>query len=226
MSLKLLAWAAPLVTCVASFWCPEVEPVEDFNITEYVRASWFVQQQQVTSYQSEDQLECVVATYDLSQSNFFQEPPFFSGQFLSVYNYYAGGRPTLEEGEPVNRLCGSVLHPDEPSELVVAPCFLAPNLFGSPYWIIALGKSGAEYDWAIVSGGRPTVKYDDGCTTRSGYYFSGLWILSRKPLLPESELAEARATLTSMGYTLSQLKSVNQTGCSYGGAYLKPVPLA
>jgi len=222
MAGRLLA-LVPLVNSAAAFWCPGVDPVADFNISEYVRASWYVQQQQVTSYQSEDQLECVVATYDMKESDFFSQPPFFHGQFLAVYNYYAGGRPTLDDGEPVNRLCGSVLHPDKPSELVVAPCFLTPSIFGSPYWVVGLGKSddGNEYEWALVSGGNPIVKYDDGCTTRSGYFNSGLWILSRERILSESQLQDARAMLEDMGYTLSQLKPVNQTGCSYAGAYLK-----
>ena len=31
--------------------CPLVEPMTGFNTTEYIRATWFIQQQQITGYQ-------------------------------------------------------------------------------------------------------------------------------------------------------------------------------
>jgi len=63
--------------------CPKVKPVPDLNITEFTRASWYVQEQQVTSYQSEDQLNCVVATYDAGKSGWWEPPLFFDGEVLS-----------------------------------------------------------------------------------------------------------------------------------------------
>ena len=49
------AAARPLV-------CPRVATQGDFNLEEWIRASWYIQQQQVTGYQSPEDLFCVVAT--------------------------------------------------------------------------------------------------------------------------------------------------------------------
>eukprot|EP00931_Biecheleriopsis_adriatica_P006697 TRINITY_DN108060_c0_g1_i1.p1 TRINITY_DN108060_c0_g1~~TRINITY_DN108060_c0_g1_i1.p1 ORF type:complete len:227 (-),score=39.06 TRINITY_DN108060_c0_g1_i1:256-936(-) len=203
--------------------CPKVQGIPDLNISEYSRASWYVQEQQVNAYQREDQLSCVVATYDVGYSQWWQLPPLFTGEVLSVYNYYGDGRPTLSEnGEPQNRLCASVEHPRLASQLLVAPCFL-PMFFGGDYWVIGVGTSlEGEYEWAVVSGGRPSREYADGCTTGTGYFNSGLWIFSRTPIIPAVQLEDARRLLRDMNYTLSLMKPVNQTGCSYAGAYLKP----
>lgn len=216
----LLAAAVP---GLAEPQCPNVQPIQNLNINEYVRASWYVQEQQVNAYQSEAQLRCVVATYDVSYSKWWQQPPFFTGSVLSVYNHYADGKPTLnEKNKPINRLCASVKNHRLPSKLLVAPCFL-PLAFGGDYWVIGVGSApDGRYDWAVVSGGRPQKKYADGCTTDTGYFNSGLWIFSRTPVLAAAKLSEARSLLRGMGYTLSLMKTVDQTGCSYAGTYLKP----
>jgi len=222
MLAKFLLLSA-IVPVTAEPQCSDVQPMRNFNITEYARASWYVQEQQVNAYQSEEQLRCVVATYDAGYSKWWQQPPFFTGAVLSVYNHYADGEPTInEQSEPVNRLCASVKNHALPSKLLVAPCFL-PLAFGGDYWVIGVGSSPhGEYDWAVVTGGRPQQKYADGCTTDTGYFNSGLWIFSRTPVLAAAKLAEARSLLRGMGYTLSLLKTVNQTGCSYASTYLKP----
>ena len=66
--------------------CPSISLQTDppVNITEYVRKSWFVQQQQINGYQKPDDLYCVVATYDLDNKT---TVPFFRGNVISVYNY-------------------------------------------------------------------------------------------------------------------------------------------
>jgi len=202
--------------------CPDVQPLQHLNLTEYTRASWYVQEQQVNSYQNEDQLQCVVATYDAGLSSFWELPPFYDGKLLSVYNYYDGGRPTLDgDGKPTGRLCASLPDSSEKSKLAVAPCFL-PTFFGGKYWVIGVGTTATEYEWAIISGGSPTNRYDDGCTTGTGYFDSGLWIFSRTPTLPDDKLAKAKELLKHLGYTLSLLKPVRQSDCSYQGAYIKP----
>ena len=47
--------------------CPPAgfRTLDTLNLTEYTRASWFIQQQQITGYQSLDDLFCVAATYNL-----------------------------------------------------------------------------------------------------------------------------------------------------------------
>jgi len=142
---------------------------------------------------------------------------------LSVYNSYDGGQPTIDaDGKPTNRLCASLTDNKEPSKLAVAPCFL-PTIAGGKYWVMGFGStSDGQYEWAMISGGSPTQKYDDGCTTGTGYFNSGLWIFSRKPFLSEEKLAEAKALLVNKGYTLQLLKKVRQADCSYSNTYIKP----
>lgn len=206
--------------------CPTVSVVENFNLTEYTRATWYIQAQQTVSYQDESQLKCVVATYDVAEPS-PGKVPFFRGTVVDIYNYFEGGQPTADaNGQPIAtdpQLCGSVA---APAKLKVAPCFL-PQFAGGDYFVIDVGvsPSSGEYEWAIVSGGNPTVQLEDGCTTNYGstaYFNAGLWIFSRTPTLPEAQLQAAYEFLRQTGYTTSQLIPVNQTGCTYAGAYIKP----
>lgn len=199
--------------------CPTVDSVEGLDLVEYTRASWYVQQQQVNAYQPEDELYCVVASYDTDEE---RSVPFYSGTVVSVHNY-----ATDSNGYTTNNgtiLCGRVTDPETPSSLLVAPCFI-PNILAGPYLVVGLGVDEAtgEYTWAAVSGGQPTVQYDDGCTTRTTGRMSGqgLWILTREKIASDETIAAARQSLSDLGYTLSQLKSVHQEGCTYTGALIK-----
>lgn len=203
--------------------CPAVETVQGLSIEEFTRASWYVQQQQVNSYQRADQLQCVVASYEAGSSGFWDDPVSFEGDLISVYNSYEGGRPTIDaEGRPINRLCAAVKDPNVPSQLSVAPCFL-PAFLGGRYWVIGLGTNNmSQYEWAVISGGPPTQHFPDGCTTGTGYFDSGLWIFSRVPILPAEKLQQARQLLTDKGYTLQLMMNVRQEGCTYANSYIKP----
>ena len=68
----------------------------NFNLTEYVRKSWYIQAQQVESYQPLDSLYCVTATYDLDGATV----PFFRGTVVTVYNY---GNKGAVNGPNVNK---------------------------------------------------------------------------------------------------------------------------
>ena len=43
--------------------CPDVRPLEGLDLVEWTRASWYIAEQQINGYQSEEDLFCVVATY-------------------------------------------------------------------------------------------------------------------------------------------------------------------
>jgi hypothetical protein len=192
-------------------------------LTEWQRESWYVQQQQLNGYQSEEELFCVVATYDSSEK---LKVPFFDGTVVAVHNYenkdeVNGPVESTDKNIPKG-LCARQPNSTLAAELLVAPCFL-PNVLAGPYWIIAFGtKPTGEYTWGLISGGSPTVKFDDGCTTKEkGVNGSGLWIFTREPVASEETLNEARAKLKELGYTLQRLKNVAQKGCSYKGFHLK-----
>ena len=201
--------------------CPNVElqtnpPV---NLTEYTRATWYIQEQQVNGYQQQEDLYCVAATYNRDNNS---KVPFFKGNVLSVYNY-ANFNET--NGISLNNstvLCARQPNNSEPEKLLVAPCFL-PNIFGGPYWILAAGPSPQRYDWAVVIGGQPSVRVSNTtCTTKlSGINNSGLWIFSRERVLDNSTLSMVRDIVTSKNVSIEKLLPVNQTGCYYRGAFIK-----
>ena len=197
---------------LVSSMCPTVTTVDNFNVTEYIRDTWYIQKQQVTSYLPIETNYCVSATYRLSN----RSVPFYKGTVLDVYNYADYG---MVNGRNINAnnftLCARIPNTSVSSKLLVAPCFL-PNLFGGDYWVIIAGPSSDNYQYAVVSGGQPLVQYPDGCTTRNDTMNNArLWLFTREQN-PSKNLIEFMLNKTKdKGYTLSLLNDVNQTGCSY-----------
>ena len=60
--------------------CPDVQPIEKFNTTEYIRSTWYIQQQQITGYQPEDTLYCVAQTLNETHTHV----PFYNGYVLKA----------------------------------------------------------------------------------------------------------------------------------------------
>lgn len=205
-----LAHAAPLGdsdprAATSSEGCPPVATQGNFNLTEWIRASWYIQQQQITGYQSPEDLFCVVATYELEG----REVPGFDGTVVSVYNYQnrgaVNGPGTDPEQDP---LCARLTDEDEPSKIINAPCFL-PNLLAGPYWVVAAGPSPQRYSWGIVSGGQPDVPAPDGsgCSnTEEGVNGSGFWLFSRSPTLSAQDLEDIRTVARMNGFALDRLR--------------------
>lgn len=203
---------------LAAASCPTITPVPNLNITEYTRATWYIQKQQLTGYQSKDQLFCTIATYNLEKN---RTVPFFKGTVVSVYNYAnqdeVNGKPT----NPGMVLCARVPDADTPSKLLVAPCFL-PNILAGPYWVVAIGGTAEHYEWVIISGGQPTQEFPDGCTTKTtGVNGSGLWFATRAQVPSDDTIVAMDKAAHELGYTLSQLLPVQQVGCKYDGAKVK-----
>jgi hypothetical protein len=101
------------------------------------------------------------------------------------------------------------------------------GLFSGPYWVVAVGPSNDTrlgYDWAIVSGGPPSISAPGGCRNGDGrspgsaaLNRNGFWLFSRKPVDPAAT-AEMRARAAQLGFDLSVLLDVQQQGCKYEGA--------
>ena len=201
--------------------CPKVETVDEVDLGLFIKHTWYIQAQQIVSYQQVDQFYCVTATYALEN----KRVPLFDGQVLSVYNYanegQVNGKPTNTKDGMV--LCARVPDAKDPTKLLVAPCFL-PNIAGGQYWIIGLGKHhDDEYSWAVISGGPPVKQYPDGgCTTLvNKTNHAGLWIFSSKPIMDQTSYQQATDLLKAKGYTLSQLYTVEQRGCLYKDSFIK-----
>tara|TARA_B100001093_G_scaffold515387_1_gene591611 strand:+ start:948 stop:1538 length:591 start_codon:yes stop_codon:yes gene_type:complete len=195
--------------------------MSSLNTTEYLRSTWYIQQQQVTGYQPRETLYCVAQT--LNESN--RTVPFYDGSVISVFNYgrINGVNGTLEN--PNNfTLCARQTNSSNPAEIINAPCFL-PNILAGQYWVLAAGPSSYNYSWAIVSGGPPTVRYADGnCSTKlTGTNGAGLWLFTREPFgeIADMFVSKMRYILRNIGYTTSLLINVTQRGCNYSEAFIK-----
>lgn len=213
--------ASLLLSCGASLAaaaCQTVVPVENLNVEEYTRASWFVQEQQVNGYQPEEDLFCVTATYDLGNTTV----PRFDGTVIDVYNYaHRNGQNVDVPNGPGGGLCARALDDNDAARLLVAPCFL-PNFAGGDYWVLGAGPSPDRYDWALISGGQPSVELDDGCTTPpDGINGSGLWLFSRLQDISPEDREAAYAAAAAQGVSLQRMLPVPQKGCVYSNAYLK-----
>lgn len=210
---------------VAEDVCLPIATQGSFNLTEWVRASWFIQEQQLNGFQQPEDLFCVAATYELEG----RSVPLWEGTVVSVYNYQnrgaVNGPGTDPEAEP---LCARLIDPDRPSDSIInAPCFL-PNALAGPYWVVAAGPSPQRYEWGIVSAGSPTVPVpgsEPGCTTsEEGVNNAGLWLFHRRPIISEQELEDMRTVLRVNGFATSRLRKVFQADpvsgerCEYIGA--------
>ena len=190
------------------------------NLTEYIRASWYIQQQQLTSYQRLNDLYCVTATYNKDQ---YSHVPFFKGEVISVYNYANRGKVNgPNENNNSTVLCARVLEDCHPEKLAVAPCFL-PNIFSGPYNILAVGPHSYHYEWAIVIGGQPTEYVGNNtCTTSEDRINnSGLWLFSRSQHAEPEIITKMYDILSLNNVSTKRLNPVYHTGCNYTNAYLK-----
>jgi lipocalin len=197
--------------------CPPVEPVSNIDLQKFVKHTWYSQMQQEVAFQNKESFYCVTATYNIEKNRIV---PFFSGNVISVYNYanYDKVNGVNMNNKNGTVLCAKQIYPYVNSQFSVAPCNVI-SVFGGPYWIIGVGKN---YEWLVVSGGQPKEEYKDGCTTKiNATNNSGLWIFSRKQNILKSHMKEAIQLLQKKGYTLSQLKEVEQEGCLYKDAFIK-----
>jgi len=194
--------------------CPEVSPVADFDIDEYIAKTWYVQRQQVTSYQPASDLFCVTATYDKEgKKQYFKDA-------ITVRNYANDG--AVNTGGGNFELCAVV---KGTARLSVSPCFLPPFV-GGPYWIVAVAS---DYSYAIIVGGQPKERgqCEAGlCTTKEGGFLTlgngeGLWFFTRERF-PEASVLEALENeAAALGLCTASMLDVVHEGCEYEGAKIK-----
>lgn len=206
--------------------CKTVNTSDPFDLKSYTAHPWYVQQQQVINYQPLDSLFCVRASYTLAEG----------GGSVSVLNTANVGSVTgPAQNADMMRLRALVEDTSgrtPPSKLLVGPSFLPRFVYG-PYWVVAVSPSEPRgenwvrwdedepregYDWAVVSGGQPTIPsgLDDGkCKNGGGTNGSGLWLLTRDKVASEAVIAKMRAVVDRNGFDASVLNPVEQEGCTY-----------
>lgn len=90
------------------------------------------------------------------------------------------------------------------------------KLLGGDYWILDAGPESNNYEYAIVIGGQPNVRYTDGCTTKTNKVNNaGLWLFTKEPTPPNSIIDYMLNKLKILGISKSQLNNVTQKGCLY-----------
>lgn len=200
--------------------CRTVAPLsaEQFSLENYIEKTWYVQKQQPNPYQSEDDLFCVTATYNLKEN----------GQ-LEVLNYGNSGgvnegvMGTSPDGCAFSNLCAEQ---ESGGRLKVAPCLLGlgPTLIGGPYWVLAVAP---DYSWAIISGGQPDqVRQEEPevlCTTKEGLPVidingSGLWLFTRERFPSNSVIETMEEKLVELGVWPGDLIDVVHEDCRYEGS--------
>jgi len=215
--------------------CPAIETQSEFNLTEYVRSSWYVQKQQVNGFQPKESLYCVVATYNETYRGKPSHVPFFGGPVLTVYNdCHVGGKngpvsnnytdPDFKRGFG-SPLCARQTNTEFPERLEVAPCLL-PNFLAGDYWVLAAGPSPDNYEYAAVIAGQPSVELEDGCTTPNtcsgpAQTNCGLWLFTRDPKPDAAKVALVEDILHSKGISTTLLEEIDHTDCEYEGFAIK-----
>jgi hypothetical protein len=215
--------------------CPTLQVKSGFNLTEWIRASWYMHRQQVNGYQPADQLYCVVATYNESFRGTPKKVPLFSGKVITVYNNCNKGKtngPVSHNATDPNfkggfgdPLCARDKYPAEPAKIVVAPCPL-PNFLAGNYWVVEAGPAPDNYEYGIIIAGQPTVQNSDGCTTPStcsgpSQTGCGLWVVTRSPAVHPEQASMLEDLLHKKGISTQDLITVDHTGCKYEGYFIK-----
>lgn len=231
--LSLLLAAASAIGADAA--CADVQTQSEFNLTEFIRASWYVQKQQVNGFQPKESLNCVVATYNETFHGTPSNVPFFGGTVLTVFNdCNVGGKngpvsnnytsPDFKRsfGSPI---CGRQTNEEFPERLVVAPCLL-PNYFAGDYWVLHAGPSPDNYEYAAVIAGQPSVEKEDGCTTPNtcsgpAQTSCGLWLFTREPVPDVAKVALLEDVLHTKGVSTQLLEEIDHTDCEYEGYVIK-----
>jgi len=209
------------------------------NNTEYLRASWFVQKQQVNGYQPREKLFCVMATYNetfrgkkLKLSGGAPKGGYFHA--FNNGNYKATNGVSLENhASPkftpsfATPLCARQYQKDVPAAVKVAPCGL-PKSFSGDYWVVEAGPTQDNYDWAIISAGQPSVKLSDGLCTTPTYCSGpaqaacGLWLVTRQQVPSAATFTALEAAAVRQGISLKKVVTIDHTDCGYDGYFVKP----
>lgn len=84
-----------------------------------------------------------------------------------------------------------------------------------PHWVVAIDEE--DYQWAIVTAGRPYEESGDGKCIPLDARISGFWLLTREPVDPESS-AVMMEVAEGLGLDTAKLVDVPQDGCLYEGA--------
>lgn len=186
--------------------CKKVTTQDNFDLNAFIAKPWFIQQQAVTQYLPITQNFCVRAEYSLLPQSSWKRQLF--GYAIQVHNIAQNAEGVVQDSG--GTLCARSDPSGDPAKLQVAPCFLPPGLAAGPYWVIAHNDTEG---YALISGGQPTVKTENGCKSGTGTNDSGLWIFTNAQARNDDIVEKVRNIAMAQGFDLTVLNNVNQTDC-------------
>ncbi|KAJ0406873.1 hypothetical protein ATCC90586_002903 [Pythium insidiosum] len=223
LSASLLLAACSAAEPSASCPPPDFTSKAVFNPATYFVGRWYSLYQIPLNFQPPESFFCVTANYEIEGTQQQQQQP--NTTTVRVTN--ASNRGGIDGPRSQTTLRGIVKDPSKPSQAVVGPPFVPPERYG-PYWVVEAGTydelvsaktnncADDAYEWAIVTGGPPTVSSNDACVPGSGASNSkGFWLLSRVAVVPGEATDKLRALAASKGLDVSALQPVVQNGCTY-----------
>jgi len=221
-----LAAVATLAPSVQAASCPpqNFDSKQVFNPAKFFDGRWYPLMQLPVAYQRENDLFCVSADYKIEKTTLCK---LRGCDDIVVRVFNAANSGGVNGPRSSAELNGVIKDPATPSKASVGPRFLPDILYG-PYWVVEAGTyddllagkqvfEGDNYEWAIISVGAPTVESRNGCLPGTGSAIDprGLWLFSRKAIVPEANLKALRALATAKGFDVSALKTVIHNGCTY-----------
>jgi len=215
---------SPPPTPSPSQTCKTVEPLDEFDIEQYISKKWYSHQQRPVQFNSEALFYCITAEYSfldfnedsLALTNGFDVKVFNQGQDVDG-NIFTSDDEFAEGGIPVpSGLCAGqkVFAGDKDSQLTVGFCSINVFAFApSNYWVLAYDE---EEGAALIAGGQPDTPNSNGdglCTYSDPV--SGLWIFTRSPVRNETLIEKYRDIARDNGIDPSIMKDVAQEDCAY-----------
>lgn len=192
--------------------CDSIKPVDNFDFEEYKSQPWFSVRQRETLPEQSIDLGCVEARYSLEPQRSWHK--WLMGWDFSVNNYGSFPDGTVAEVY----LCAKIVNPENPSAVIVGPCFL-PSLFfrfgnfrNGNYWVVVYNETAG---YAAVTGGQPSIDVGNGtCINEEG---KGFWFLFRERD-PSDELMDMLTTeVEALGInteTLTDMYDVDHSNCT------------
>ena len=212
-----------ITSIVSSTICPpsDFHSKMNFNPSSYFNGTWYSIVQLEVAYQPLSSFFCTLATYRIEKT-----------RWCSLYGckdtkvvVHNRGTTGLNGHENRAILQGYIPNKKIPSHVKVGPRFL-PHFFYGDYWIIEAGTYeevlndtpfiSDKYEWALISGGSPTLTVGNGCLAGIGKTnMKGFWFLSRDPEPSDDAIANITALAHNKGFDTTMWKRVVQKGCTY-----------
>ncbi|KAI3645885.1 hypothetical protein MP228_008813 [Amoeboaphelidium protococcarum] len=194
----------------ASQKCPpdSIKYLDNLDLNAYIRNPWYVQMQQVVIYTPRDGMYCI-------RDHIYPEHPDQSLSNLWLATTW--NQKSVDGALKTFKVHGHIKDMQTPSRMKVGPK-LVPTFMRGEYWVVAASDRDHVngYEWVIVSGGLPKKKGQNGkCKMGTGFNGSGLWLMTREPIVHQSVIDNMLQIVDNLGYDKSILEKVYHEGCTY-----------